>query len=143
MIEIEVIRPPSVLVRIDLIPDSVQSCHEDGGIGIIRICCGIRVAQFKPLGLRFLGISRNTDDSTSVRCCISDGHRRFITGYEAFERVGGGVGKRAQGRNMSEQTADKIVRCIASARISVFVVENGSPVLHEQHMHVHTFPASL
>ena len=93
--EIEVVRPPAVLFRIDLFLHAVKTGHEQGRVAEIRVAGRIGVADLEAAQLRRFRVSRDADDRAAVRGGVADRDRGFKTRDQALEGVGAGVRDRA------------------------------------------------
>ena len=83
--EIEVIRSPSVFVRIDLILDSVKTCHKNCGIAEIGVAGRIGIAELEAALLGLFCIGGNTDDRTAVGRSVTYGYGSLKAGDKALE----------------------------------------------------------
>ena len=137
VVQVHIIGTPAVFMRIDLVLDTVQTGHQDGGIAEIGVTGSIGVTQLEPALFRGLGIGRDTDDSAAVGGGIAHGDRSLKTGHQPLEGVGAGVGERAQGRNVLQQAAHEPVGLAAQMGVAVVVGEHRLTILQQQHMHVH------
>ena len=73
--QIHVVGTPSILMRIDLILDTVKTGHQNGGVAEIGIAGGIGITQLKATLRRSLRVSRNPDDRAAVRGCVTNRNR--------------------------------------------------------------------
>ena len=85
MEEVEIVRPPSFLVRIDLVLYTVETCHKNSRIAEVRVAGRVRVSELKAALLGTLRICRNTDNRRAVRGRISNGNGGFEAGNKALE----------------------------------------------------------
>ena len=92
VVQIDVVRTPSVCMRVDLVDDTVETCHQESCITEVRVAGCVGVAELKAAEARSLRISGNTDNGTAVGSCITNGYGSFKTGNQTLEGVGAGVG---------------------------------------------------
>ena len=109
MVQVEVVGTPAIGVGIDLVLHTVQTCHQNGCIAEVGVAGSVGVPQLKAALVGTLSVSGNTDDCASVGGSVAYGYRCFKAGYKALEGVGAGVGDGAQGGNMLQDTAHKVV----------------------------------
>jgi hypothetical protein len=87
---------------IDLLVNSVQTCHQHSGKAQVGIAGGIRGAEFKALGFGSLGISGNSYNRTAVGSSKTDTDWSFIARYQAFIGIGTGVGNGQESGSVSK-----------------------------------------
>src|SRR5437867_11280266 len=91
---------------INLILDPIQSGHQHGGEGIVRVAGRVWEANFDPLGLWIRGLNRNPNASTAVPTGISQVDGCLEAGRQPLVRVRRRIGDRRQGQRMLEDSAD-------------------------------------
>ena len=138
MIEIYIEGSPSVLMRIDLVLNTVKACHKDRCICKIRVTSRVGISEFEAAHIGRLGISGNTDDRTSVGCCVTDRYGCLKTGNKTFKGIGARIGKRAERIDMLKQSAHEIVCRLAQVRITLIIRKDGFISLHQEHMNMHS-----
>ena len=109
VIQVEVVGTPAIGVGIDLVLHTVQTCHQDGCIAEVGVAGRVGVPQLKAALVGTLSVSGNTDNGASVGGSVANRHRSLKTGHQTLEGVGAGVGDGAQGGNMLQDTAHKVV----------------------------------
>ena len=96
VVEVHIIGAPTVCVRVNLVLDTVKTCHKDSRIAEIGVAGSVGVSQLETALVGALCIRGDTDYSTSVGGCITDGYGSLKAWNKALEGVGGGVGDCAE-----------------------------------------------
>ena len=138
VIEVHIVGAPTVLVGIDLVLDTVETCHKYSRVAEVGVAGSVGVTELKAALLGALCISGDTDDRASVRGSVAYGHGSLKAGNKSLEGVGRGVGDRAERVDVLKESAHKVVRGLGEVRVTVIIGEYGHAVLKKEHMHVHT-----
>ena len=125
-------------MRIDLVLNTVKACHKDRSICKIRVTCRVGISEFETAHIGCLRISGNSDDRTSVGCCVSDRYGCLKSGNKTFKGVGARIGECAERIDMLKQSAHEIVCRLAQMRISLVIRKDGLISLHQKHMNMHS-----
>ena len=124
-------------MRINLVLNAIQACHQQRCIAEIRITGSIRVPQFKAAQFRRLGIGGNADHRAAIAGGIAYGNRCLKPWHQTLEGVGTGVGNGAERMDVLEESAHKIMGLPAQMRITVVIRKHRLSILQQQHMDMH------
>ncbi len=96
------------LARIDLVLDPIQARHQHCGEGQVGVAGRVWRAELDALGLRALGVERDTAAGRAVSLAVHQVHRSLKAGGQTLVAVHRGGDDRAKRRRVLQQTTDVI-----------------------------------
>ncbi len=106
------------IARMDLVDDAVQTGHQLGSEGQVRVGSRIREADFNAARFR-ARYHRDTDGGRAVAGGVGQHDRCFITRNQTLVGVGGRVGEGVDGLGVLDDAADVVQRHLGQTAVQV------------------------
>ena len=88
VIEVHIVGTPAVCVGINLILDTVETCHKDSRVAEVGVAGSVGITELEAALVRALCICGDTDDRASVRGSVANGNGSLKAGYKTLEGIG-------------------------------------------------------
>jgi len=104
--------------RFDAVLDAIESGHHHGGEGEVGVGAGVGDAELDAFGLGVVARDGDADAGAAVAGAIHEVDGGFVTGDQAAEGVGAGVGESHEGGHMPEQASDIVAGGVAESGVA-------------------------